>query len=179
MFALIIGIDIYKSNDVADLYGAVSDARAIESYLIDSLGVDKSRILMLLNEEATRRGIINALVALRDNDDIKHGGAILIYYCGHGREASVLDEWATDGTKKRIQSIIPQDFDEGKEITNQTFVWLIEDIMRKRGDNIVCPGERIFAYIPNNLFSLDPHPRLRPLRGVWRFLARLTRSLRC
>jgi len=150
MFALIVGIDIYKSNDVADLYGGVSDARAIESYLTDGLGVDKSRIRMLLNEEATRQGIINALVALRDNDDIEHGEAILIYYCGHGRETSVLNKWATDGTEKRImiQTIIPQ---EGKEITNQTFVWLIEDIMRKRGDNTVCPGEHIFAYTPSAL----------------------------
>jgi len=182
MFALIIGIDIYKSNDVADLHGAVSDARAIESYLIDGLGVDKPRIRMLLNEEATRQGIINALVALRDNDGIEHGEAILIYYCGHGRETSVLDEWATDGTEKRIQTIIPQDFDEGEGvdlITNQTFVWLIEDIMRKRGDNIVCPGERIFVYLPNDLFPLDRYPRLLPLWGVWRFLACSTRSLRC
>jgi len=114
MFALIIGIDIYKSNDVADLYGGVSDARAIESYLTDGLGVDKSRIRMLLNEEATRQGIINALVALRDNDDIEHGEAILIYYCGHGRETSVLNKWATDGTEKRImiQTIIPQEVDK-------------------------------------------------------------------
>jgi hypothetical protein len=170
MFALIIGINIYKNNDWPNLRGAVSDARAIESYLMDGLRVDKSRIRMLLDEEATRQGIIDALVALRDNDDIEHGEAILIYYAGNGGEISTLDS---------IKYIAPQDFDEGKEITNQTFVWLIEDIMRKRGDNVVCPGERIFGYIPNDLFPLDRHPRLRPLRGVWRFLARLTRSLRC
>lgn len=49
-----------------------------------------------------------------------------------------------------------QGFDEGKGvhlITNQTFVWLIED-MRKHGANIVCPGEHILTYIPNGLFLL-------------------------
>ena len=179
MFALIIGINKYKDNDWDDLHDAVSDTRAIESYLMDDLGVDKSRIRMLLDEEATRQGIIDALVALRDNVDIEHGEAILIYYSGHNGETSALDARAAKSTEKRIPSIIPQDFDEGKEITNQTFVWLIEDIIRKRGDNIVCPGERIFAYIHNDLFPLDRHPRLQPLRGVWRFLACLTRSLRC
>jgi len=179
MFALIIGINKYKYNDWDDLRDAVSDARAIGSYLMDSLGVDISRIRMLLDEEATRQGIIDALVGLRDNDDIEHGEAILIYYSGYGEETSALDRWATESTEKQAPSIMPQDFDEGKEITNQTFVWLIEDIMRKRGDNIVCPKERIFAYIPKDLFPLDCHPRLQPLRGVWRFLARLTRSLRC
>jgi len=161
MFALIIGINLFASLHFRCLRGAVPDALAIQSYLIDGLGVDKSRIRMLLDREATRQGIINALVALRDNDDIEHGEAILIYYAGHGEETSVLDEWATDGTKKRIQSIIPQDFDESKgvdPITNQTLVWLIEDIMRKRGDNIVCPADRIFAYIANDLFPLDRHP---------------------
>jgi len=125
MFALIIGIDKYKNDQFPDLHGAVSDARAIESYLIDDLGVDKSRIRMLLDEEATRQGIINALVALRDNDDIEHGEANPIYYAGHGGEASALDDWATESTEERIQSIVPQDFDKGKGvhlITNQTFV---------------------------------------------------------
>jgi serine protease inhibitor len=37
---------------------------------------------------------------------------------------STLDEWTTESTENRIQSIIPQDFDEGKEvhlITDQSF----------------------------------------------------------
>ena len=152
MFALIIGINKYKDNSFPEIHGAVPDARAIESYLMNTLGVDKSRIRTLLDEEATRQGIIDALVALKDNPDIEHGEAILIYYAGHGGKTSALDEWPAESTKKRIQYIVPQDFHEGKVITDQTFVWLIEDIMRKRGDNIVCPGECIFAYIPNDLF---------------------------
>jgi len=104
MFALIIGINKYKNN--RSLHSAVPDARAIESYLMDRLGVDKSRIRMLLDEEATRQGIIDGLVALRDNDGIEHGEAILIYYSGHGGETFALDEWATKSSEKRIQSII-------------------------------------------------------------------------
>jgi len=154
MFVLIIGINKYKDKDCHDLHDAVSDARAIESYLMDSLGVDKSRIRMLLDEEASRQGIIDALVALRDNDDIEHGEAILIYYSGHDGETSALDGWTIESTEKQIPSIIPQDFNDGKgvhRITNQTFVWLIDDIVRKRGDNIVCPRELNFACIPNDL----------------------------
>jgi hypothetical protein len=39
--------------------------------------------------------------------------------------------------------------------------------MRKRGANVVCPGERIFGYIPNDLFPLGRHPRLQPT--PWEF----------
>jgi hypothetical protein len=56
MFALIIGINIYKNNDWPNLRGAVSDAGAIESYLMDGLRVDNSRIRMLLDEDCYSTG---------------------------------------------------------------------------------------------------------------------------
>ncbi|KDR67569.1 hypothetical protein GALMADRAFT_147105 [Galerina marginata CBS 339.88] len=141
MFALIIGINKYVNEDLLDLRGAVSDARAIQSYLKDNLSLDGSHIRMLLDEDATRKGIIDALIALRDNDNIQHGEAILIYYAGHGQEVPAPDGWATltEGKEHLIQSIVPQDFDEDKGIhviPDRTFGWLIEDIMEKRGDNI-------------------------------------------
>jgi hypothetical protein len=128
---------------------------------MDGLRVDNSHIRKLLDETATRQGIIAALVALRVNDDVEHSKANLIYCSGHDGETYTLDEWTTESTENRIQSIIPQDFDEGKGvhlITDQSFVWLIEDIMRKRGANMVCPGEHILMYIPNDLFPLGRHP---------------------
>ena len=151
IFALIIGVNKYTNDDVLDLRGAVSDARAIESYLKNELGVDESHIRMLLDEDATRKGIIDSLVALRDNDNIQFGEAILIYYAGHGQEVPAPDGWATESKENLIQSIVPQDFDEDKGIhviPDRTFGWLIEDIMGKRGDNIVSLQGCALVFIP-------------------------------
>jgi Caspase domain len=83
LFALIIGINKYKSALVKDLEGSIADAEAVKTYLQDSLGVPPSRIKTLFNEHATRDGIIQALRAL-NNANIKEGDPILIFYAGHG-----------------------------------------------------------------------------------------------
>jgi len=182
MFALIIGISRYKSMSLRSVPGAIHDALAIQSYLMDELGVDAYNIQLLFDEQATRRGIIDALWRLKHADNIRRGDAILIYYAGHCVQVPGPASWATESKENLIQCIVPYDFDEHQGIygiPNRTFDLLIQDIMRLRGDNIVCPGERIFMYISNEPFPLDRHPRLQLLRIVWRFVPRLTRSLRC
>ncbi|KDR69751.1 hypothetical protein GALMADRAFT_160255 [Galerina marginata CBS 339.88] len=139
MFGLIIGIDVYEDPDIYDLRGAVSDARAIGNYLQDNLNVDQSCIHMLLGRDATRQGIVDALIALKENDNIHRGDAILIYYAGHGQEAGAPVGWAIENNDGKIQCIVPQDFNDDNGIhvlPDRTLGWLIDDIMSKKGDNI-------------------------------------------
>ena len=55
LFALIIGIDIYRYGKYQSLKGAVADARKIEKYLKTVLKVPQAHITFLSNEAATRK----------------------------------------------------------------------------------------------------------------------------
>jgi hypothetical protein len=162
MFALIIGIENYLK--VPKVHVAVSSALDIASYLEKDIGVPKSNILMLLDADASRYGIINALRYLAHDVKIEEGDVILIYYIGHcwevstpatwtadpGNtfgipdriEVSTLPAWTTDGEK--TPCILPYDFHPGNiGIPDRIFGYLIEGIRRNKGDNIVCPGKHI------------------------------------
>jgi len=140
MFALIIGINRYLSPRVPSLRGAEADARAIRDYLKICLHTPDSHIQMVCGEDATRQNIIDALIALRDNEDIQWGDAIVIYYAGGGVDLRTPEGWPARGDRGHIPAIIPYDFDEEKgihAIPDSTICWLIEDISEQHGDNIV------------------------------------------
>ena len=81
--ALVIGIDDYKHSKIPDLGGCVGDGNAMVKILKDHLGFTDSEIKYLINSQATRAGILNALDKwVVDGTDV--GDKILIYYAGHG-----------------------------------------------------------------------------------------------
>ena len=80
--ALIIGINEYADPDIRDLATAVNDARAVADLLERRLGFDRSRIIDLYNDEATRSGITSAFQKLARVSGEKD--RVLIYYAGHG-----------------------------------------------------------------------------------------------
>ncbi len=77
--ALIIGINDYHDPEIPDLKTPINDARGMADVLEKRY---RFTVTMLLNEEATRKGIYNALrtlsVQAQEND------SVLIYYAGHG-----------------------------------------------------------------------------------------------
>ncbi len=90
---MLIGIDGYPYYP---LHGCVSDAKLMERYLIDDLGVPSNRIQLLLGTSGvevnpdlgiispTRANIIRTLYSLIDNCNIKRGDNIVVYFAGHG-----------------------------------------------------------------------------------------------
>ena len=87
LFALIIGINEYKSSKITKLLGAVPDAEAVRDYLQKHLRVPSSQITILRDRGATRDTIMNEIKAFSLKDEIKEGDPILIYYAGHGGSA--------------------------------------------------------------------------------------------
>jgi len=77
--ALIIGINDYKDKSHDDLITPVNDAHAIAKILKNQYGFT---VTTLLNEKATRRGILRALQYLTENAN--KDDHLLIYYAGHG-----------------------------------------------------------------------------------------------
>lgn len=140
LHALIIGIDDYSFPRTGfwPLKSAVADANNFRDWVVNELGVPPSRIRDLRNEGATRQAIIKGLQDLATKATIKQGDPILIYYAGHGSEASAPAEWHWDSPNGKIQMIIPWDHKPADVhgIPDRTLGQLLTDIADKKGDNI-------------------------------------------
>ena len=79
-YLLIIGIDKYK--EVSPLHNAVKDSKAVCDVLIAQYAFEKSDLIELYNENATRENIIEAFDEL--SEKITQDDNLLIYYAGHG-----------------------------------------------------------------------------------------------
>ncbi|KIJ27950.1 hypothetical protein M422DRAFT_71496 [Sphaerobolus stellatus SS14] len=141
LFALIIGIDEYKSLWVRDLRGAVADAKDVENYLKDDLKVHADQIRTLHNKEATRAAIIKALQDLPKDPRIQPDDPILIFFAGHGGEKNPPKEWGFQDNK--IQYILPHDIKTQDEANNaihgipdRTLGTLLNELAKSKGDNI-------------------------------------------
>lgn len=83
-WAVVVGIDFYRDDRIPDLDGAVNDAWTFYHYLSSPAGgaIPRSRLRLLLNQEATRREVEGAL------GNFLAGACpqdqLIIYFAGHG-----------------------------------------------------------------------------------------------
>ena len=102
--ALLIGINQYSSPDVPALGGSLNDIAAMRQVLLTRYGFNESEIRTLLDEQATRDGILQALrdlVQQSSPDDI-----IYIHFSGHGSQVEDADGDESDGLD---ETIVPYD----------------------------------------------------------------------
>ena len=79
--ALIIGISTYRDDDVPRLYGVPNDMDSARE-IAAAMGIPRSNITELFNENATKQKITSELQRLAR--DSKNGSRILVYFSGHG-----------------------------------------------------------------------------------------------
>ncbi|KAK0502201.1 hypothetical protein EDD18DRAFT_1426888 [Armillaria luteobubalina] len=143
LFALVIGINKYLSNEIRDLSGAVADADDVGEFLQKTLGVPKDQIKNLRNEQATRVAIETEINNLGNNLEIGKDDAILIFYAGHGAEARAPSGWLGNANGK-LQMLLPYDFifsrssnsHEGQGVLDITLSRLLRNVAEKKSDNI-------------------------------------------
>ncbi|KAG8745078.1 hypothetical protein FRC10_008930 [Ceratobasidium sp. 414] len=83
LYALIIGINKYKSPAHENLDGCTSDATSVSNYLTGTLQVPQDHIVCLFDEKATRKGILDAFRKhLILNQNIKPKDPIVVYFSG-------------------------------------------------------------------------------------------------
>jgi hypothetical protein len=149
LFALIIGINHYqRKKDFSSLRGAVPDGEAFRDYLMRRLRVPEDQISTLFNEEATRAAIIKAFQDLSEDRRINRGDPIFIFYAGHGSQIRPPPDWKEPNAK--IEVIMPYDctLDGSVEpIPDRTIGALIDEIARKKGDNIVSGFGRLLNFV--------------------------------
>ena len=107
-YLLVIGINNYNSPTWPMLNNAVADAEAVRDVLTTRYNFDSLDVTVLLNEQATRSNIYEALrryiekISSRDN--------LMIYYSGHGYFDKLLSEgyWVpVDAQGNDVSAYVP------------------------------------------------------------------------
>ena len=144
IFALIIGIDSYKSGGIWNLHGCVEDAKNVRHWLTDSLNVPRDQICLLLDNQATKQSIEESFMQhLLANAFIEKGDPIFIYFAGHGSSLRAPNDWHQRGSKlATVQLLCPYDHDTKSPhgrisgISDRSFHAMMNDLSASKGDNI-------------------------------------------
>ncbi|TCD70321.1 hypothetical protein EIP91_003950 [Steccherinum ochraceum] len=151
LFALIIGVDKYKSGNIWDLETCVDDAHSIKHWLTHDLHVPRSQICLLTNEMATQRAIEESFMShLVTNPAIERDDAILIYFAGHGSSIRAPRGWFEDGSKE-VELLCPYDHDMKSSsgrvagISDRSLHAMIQDLSEAKGNNITLIFDSSFS----------------------------------
>ncbi|KAK0429553.1 caspase domain-containing protein [Armillaria borealis] len=181
-WAVLIGINGYPGADA--LRGCVSDALAMEDFLINDLVVPKDRIQRLLGPSRddhfqfmpassipTRHNIVETLWGLVDNPNILHGDNIIIYYAGHGTRYETL----AGGHLHSLEALCP--IDRGthdadgaliSDICDREINAILEQISNAKGHRITvildCCHSASATRSP--LSAIEKERSIRPIRNL-------------
>ena len=124
-YALVIGIDHYRPP-LPELKTAVADAQAIDKLLREKYGFQTK---LLLNRDATRDNILDAITRYRNN--LGENDSLLIYYAGHGysdRDADKAYWLPVDADSiESSHRIIADDLTTGIKVQRARHVLIVSD----------------------------------------------------
>ncbi|KAI0075745.1 hypothetical protein K474DRAFT_1676131 [Panus rudis PR-1116 ss-1] len=184
LFALIVGIDKYKSGNIWNLETCVDDAQQIKRWLTHDMHVPRSQICMLADKNATQRNIEDRFMShLVNNPVIERGDAILIYFAGHGSCLRAPRGWFGTNAKS-VEVLCPYDHDtkgpSGRVagISDRSLDAMIRDLVQVKGDNVTLVLDTSFSS-PSSRLALRErrHTRWTPTSkatpddldtGLWR-----------
>lgn len=81
-YALVVGVSNFKNTKIHSLNYATKDATDVKNYLLDTHGGRFSNVTFLLNEQATRANIQNALAELENKAN--ENDLVFLYFSTHG-----------------------------------------------------------------------------------------------
>ncbi|CAL1706496.1 unnamed protein product [Somion occarium] len=184
LFALVIGLDKYKSGNIWDLETCVNDAHSIKRWLTHDLHVPREQVCLLTDKQATQRNIEdNFMSHLVNNAAIEHGDAILVYFAGHGSSLRAPRGWFGHNSKT-VEILCPYDHDTkcpaGRiaGISDRSLNAMMRDLAAAKGDNITLILDCSFSSPTSRLALRDRrHARWTPTSkatpedldaGLWR-----------
>lgn len=156
VFALIIGIDNYKSGGIWNLHSCVDDARRIRSWLVNDLNVPEDQICTLLDKKATKNNIEDHFMShLTNNRSIEKGDAILIYFAGHGSLIPAPEGWFQPGKtgkkNRNVEVLCTYDYEikatHGRiaGISDKSMRAMLSELSQAKGDNITLILDTCFS----------------------------------
>lgn len=114
-WAVVVGINDYEAYpdvESGDLRGAVHDARSMRDVLVRRWGFPEDHVRLLVDGDATRRGIEDALTGWLA-DRVRAGDFTVFFFAGHGAQAIDLDGDEADGLDETIApaDVLPTSFE--------------------------------------------------------------------
>lgn len=107
-YALLIGVDSYEpKSGFSPLRYAANDALALRKVLVERLRFPAKNVRVLLNKDATRRNIQNALESLA-KDDVFENSQLVVFFAGHGTTTG------REGSTRRRGFLVPADGSDGE-----------------------------------------------------------------
>ena len=119
------------------LCGCINDSKTVFTYLKDILHVPETNIVLLNDEQATQKTILDTFEShFINNLAITPGDAIIFFFAGHGSHQKALLDWNLEDNK--VEMICPYDVANASGIPDYTFTYLLQQLAFSTGNNIVC-----------------------------------------
>jgi hypothetical protein len=122
--ALLVGINIYKPELDTNLRGCVNDVETMRKLLVDNFGFNPENIRVLVDERATKQGILDRLKWLLNGS--KEGDELVFYYSGHGSQ--VRDRNGDELDDQLDEILCPHDLDWDDPLTDDILAALFKQL---------------------------------------------------
>jgi hypothetical protein len=132
--ALIVGINKYKPELNADLQGCVNDAENMRDILTKIYKFDPENIRVVIDERATRKGILDRLKWLLDG--AIPGDELVFHYSGHGSQ--VRDRNGDELNDKLDEILCPHDLNWDNPLTDDILASMIGKLNKKVNFTMIC-----------------------------------------
>ncbi|MDP2805804.1 MAG: caspase family protein [Gallionellaceae bacterium] len=147
--AVVIGISQY--TEINSLRYADSDAREFSQILIDLAGYEKSDVSLLLNQEATKKRIVDEINKVVRESQKHPLDSFILMFAGHGIESTLTAANTRKSGLVKETNIFLAPFDasidennfystgNGKEVSNETFInkaWLARQLSAIKAKSI-------------------------------------------
>ena len=134
---LSIGIDKYAHPDIPNLNECVSDSIQLKKTLQSLLGIPEKQYKVLLNEAATRDGIITAFRSHFSH--LKVGDTAVLHFSGHGSEEPAQQAFIDAGWEVphgQIEVLVCQDSRQAGvyNIADKELRWLVHELQYPKED---------------------------------------------
>lgn len=128
IYALLIGINSYKSSKIKDLYGCENDVDLMNLTLQERYAVDEQNIKCLLNKQATKAAIVESFQ--QHFSQAQKGDTVIFYFSGHGSQEPASPEFWKIDTNQKLETLVCYDseVDGVTQLANKELRYLISQL---------------------------------------------------
>jgi|GEM_PF-907657 len=139
--AILIGVSQYEDSEINDLAYADEDVKSFSSILLNIANYKKSDVTILLNNQARKTAIMNAVVDLVKKSQKDPLDSLIFMFAGHGIPDNIYSH-NTNSFLAPYDAMVSQFFHEGNSgaISNETFInraWLVKQLSAVKAKSVI------------------------------------------
>ncbi|MCG8572471.1 MAG: caspase family protein [Spirochaetes bacterium] len=137
LYALLVGINDYLNPEIPPLQGCIHDVNSMKNFLERHIGEEKTRIQMLLNQDAI---YANLIAGFREHlIQAEQGDLVLFYYSGHGTQVGSAPEFEKYFPGGKDEALVCHDSlaEDGFTLTDKELAVLVSEIAEKKAEIVL------------------------------------------